>query len=154
MGLCYNNCVHLCSPLERAEKPFLWISWHLWLITQRSLSFVLPFPYMCRAQNRPINSHTSTLHEWEGEAEKGCAVLSVLISTSTCHLWVCHLKAFLLNEIKSVFNKIKDKKKYMEYEVKRHCKKTPENPRKLCLSNECLDAKHYLLLCILENFVF
>lgn len=30
----------------------------------------------------------------------------------------------------------------------------PENARKLHLSNECLDAKHYLLLCILENCFF
>lgn len=89
--------------------------------------------------------------KWE---RKSCSALSVSISTSTCRLWVCHLKAFLLNEIKSMFNKIKDKKKYevwSEKKLQKNCM-APENARKLCLSNECLDVKHYFLLCVLENF--
>lgn len=42
----------------------------------------------------------------EDGKKRSHAAPSLSISTSACHF--CHLKAFLLNEVKSIFNKIKD----------------------------------------------
>lgn len=119
MCLYHSICVHLCSPLERAEKPFP-LNFLESLTNNPKLSKFCPFPSICVQSSKQANNQPYELPWREGEAEKSCAALSVSVSTSICHLRICHLKALLLDEIKSMFNEIKDKKKY---EVKSNCKK-------------------------------
>lgn len=113
----------------------LWCFDHIYLFAMhrraRLKGKFCPSPSIHVQSSKQANNQPYQHTPWrEGEAEKSCAALSVSISTSTCHLGVCHLKALLLNEIKSMFNEIKDKKKY---EVKSNCKKValhlrmPEN---------------------------